>query len=72
MVDPQPELFPVPPPTRQHPGRCRLPTRYGAVWPCPNAASGTVRDWLAPLDPAQAIPACVDCAEGFGYDLDRF
>lgn len=49
-----------------------LPTRYGATRPCTNAASGMVRDWLAPLDPAQAIPACVDCACAFGYDLTLF
>lgn len=68
----QPELFGVPAPTRERPGRCWLPTRNGATRPCCSPASGTVRDWLAPLDPAQAIPACLECARTFGYVLDPF
>jgi hypothetical protein len=40
LTDPQPELVAVPAPTARHPGRCRLPTRYGAEKPCPKRDRG--------------------------------
>ena len=62
----------MPAPTQEQPGRCWLPVTQGASRPCGNPAAGTVRDWLAPLDPAQAVPTCLECARAFGYVLDRF
>ena len=72
VADQQPELVAVPAPSREHPGRCRLPTRYGAEQPCRNAAEGIVADWTAPLDPAQRLGACQQCAAAYGLELRPF
>ncbi len=68
----QPDLVAPPEPTAELPGRCWLPSSHGAAKPCRNAAAGLVRDWLAPLDPASALPSCAACAEAFGLDLELF
>jgi len=65
----QPELVDVPEPTATHPGRCRVPTRFGLERPCPRAAEGTVAEWTAPLDVAQRLGCCRPCAAAFGLDL---
>lgn len=65
----EPALFGVPEPTARHPGWCRLPTRFGAERPCGHPAEGTVAEWTAPLDPAQRLGACQDCADTFGLEL---
>ena len=72
MTFDQPELLAVPMPTEVHPGRCRLPTRYAAERPCHNPAEGTVADWTAPLDPAQRLGSCEQCAAAYGLDLRPF
>lgn len=72
MANQQPQLVAVPAPNRAHPGHCRLPTRYGAVKPCPNPADGLVADWTAPLDLAQQVGACQDCADIYRLDLQAF
>jgi hypothetical protein len=68
----QPELVGVPAPTREHPGRCRLPTRFGAEKPCPSPAEGIAAEWTAPLDPAQAIGSCCECAGIFRLRFTPF
>ena len=72
MTFEQPDLVAVPTPTQVHPGRCQLLTRYGAETPCRRAAEGIVAEWTAPLDPAQRIGACEQCAAAYGLDLRPF
>ena len=68
----QPELIGVPEPSGAHPGRCRVPTRFGAERPCRRPAVGTVAEWTAPLDPTQRLGSCQVCADTFGLDLASF
>jgi len=72
MTEQQPELLAVPTPSGHHPGRCRVPTRYGAERPCPNPAEGVAAEWTAPLDPAQAIGACRSCADLYRLAFEQF
>jgi hypothetical protein len=71
-VPDQPELVAVPEPSRRHPGRCRVPTRFGAVQPCRRPAEGTVAEWTAPLDRTQRLGSCQECADTFRLDLTPF
>lgn len=71
-VSEQPELIAVPAPTARRTGRCRVPTRFGAVQPCRRAAEGTVAEWTAPLDPAQRLGSCRTCADVFGLAFSPF
>jgi hypothetical protein len=71
-VPDQPELFAVPDPTQRHPGRCRVPTRFGADRPCRRPAEGTVAEWTAPLDPTQRLGSCRECADVFRLELTPF
>jgi hypothetical protein len=71
-VSEQPTLIGVPAPTAQRPGRCRVPTRFGAVKPCVRAAEGTAAEWTAPLDPAQRLGSCRACADVFGLEFTPF
>ncbi len=68
----QPELVPVPLPTERHPGRCRVPTRFGAEKPCTNPAEGIAAEWTAPLDPAWRLGSCRHCADVFHLDFVPF
>ena len=71
MTD-QPELITVPEPSRLDPGRCRVPTRFGAEKPCGRVAEGTVAEWTAPLDRAQRLGSCRECADVFSLELTPF
>ncbi|SER32888.1 hypothetical protein [Microlunatus flavus] len=71
-MDAQPELVGVPEPSAAHPGRCRVPTRFGAERPCRRVARGTVPEWTAPLDRAQRLGSCQECADVFGLELEPF
>ncbi len=72
MAEPQPELLAVPEPTAVHPGRCRVPTRFGALLPCRRPAEGVAADWTAPQDPARRLGACQSCADSYGLDFTPF
>jgi hypothetical protein len=71
MTD-QPELVPVPTPTHDRPGRCRVPTRFGSERPCRRLAVGLAAEWTAPLDPTQRLGSCQECADVFGLVLTPF
>lgn len=72
MAESQPELVVVPLPSSEHPGRCQVPTRYGAERPCLNPAEGVAADWTAPLDPSRAVGGCEGCARAYGLDFRPF
>ena len=68
----QPGLVAVPAPTARHPGRCRMPTRFGAEKPCRRTAEGTAAEWTAPLDASLRLGACQECADAFGLAFTPF
>jgi len=71
-VTDQPELIAVPEPSRRDPGRCRVPTRFGAEKPCGRPAEGLAADWTAPLDASLRLGSCRPCADIFGLELTPF
>ena len=71
-VPDQPALVEVPEPSRLHPGRCRVPTRFGSVQPCRRTAEGTVAEWTVPLDRTQRLGSCQECADVFRLELTPF
>lgn len=71
MTGAQDTLFGLPVPTRAA-SRCQLGRRFGSRRRCSRPPVGTVPDWLAPLDPTLATPACEDCAVLYRVELNRW
>lgn len=66
----QGELFALEP--AQVTTTCLLPARMGSRIRCTRPPDGTVPDWRAPLDTTLATPACEECAQLYGLELDRW